>query len=73
MLTKAKIVLSAAIVLSTAFSAAAATKPHATHVHRSALYNVVRDLSRPTEEAVRDYIKDPIIAPEPDSHRARRQ
>jgi hypothetical protein len=41
MLTKAKIVLSAAIVLSTAFSASAATRPHAVRVHRTPIYNMV--------------------------------
>ena len=41
MFSKTKIALSAAIVLSTAFSASAATTHHATHVKRSAIYNMV--------------------------------
>jgi hypothetical protein len=69
MFNRTKIALSTAIVLGTAFSASAATKPHSTHVHRSALYNMAPDLSTPAYEPVRDYITDPIIAPEPDLHR----
>ena len=38
MFSKTKIALSAAIVLSTAFSASAATTHHPAHVHRSAIY-----------------------------------
>ena len=41
MFTKTKIALAAAIVLSTAFSASAATKPRVSHVDRSAIYNVI--------------------------------
>jgi hypothetical protein len=41
MFTKTKIVLSAAIVLGTAFSASAATKTRVTHTHRTAIYNMV--------------------------------
>ena len=45
MLTAAKIVLSAALVLSAAFSASAATKARLNHVHRSAMHEIVPDLS----------------------------
>jgi hypothetical protein len=69
MFNRIKIALSTAMVLSTAVSASAAAKPHSTHVHRSALYNTVPDLSTPAYEPVRDYITDPIVAPEPDLHR----
>jgi hypothetical protein len=54
MYTKIEIALSAAIVLSTALSASAATKPRVTHVHRTAIYNMVpaynasRDPSAPS-------------------------
>jgi hypothetical protein len=41
MFTKTKIALSAAIVLSTALSASAATKPRVSHAHRAAIYNMV--------------------------------
>ena len=41
MLTKTKIVLTASLVLSTALSASAATKPRAARVHRTAIYNMV--------------------------------
>ena len=41
MFTKAKITLAAAIVVSAAFSASAATKPRVTHAHRTATHNVV--------------------------------
>jgi len=63
MFSKTKIALSAAIVLSTTFSASAATKPRL-------LYNVVPDLSAPSGSPVRDYITDPIMAPEPIQRRA---
>ena len=58
MFSKTNIALSVAIVLSAAVSASAATKPRL-------LYNVVPDLSAPSGSSVRDYITDPIIAPEP--------
>src|ERR1700740_1838132 len=45
MLTEAKIVLSAALVLSTTFSASAATKSRLNHVHRPAIHGIVPDLS----------------------------
>ena len=45
MLTEAKTVLSAALVLSTAFSASAATKARLNHVHRPAIHDIVPDLS----------------------------
>jgi hypothetical protein len=45
MLTAAKIVLSAALVLSTALSASAATKARLKHVHRPAIHEIVPDLS----------------------------
>jgi hypothetical protein len=63
MFSKTKIALSAAIVLSTTLSASAATKPRL-------LYNVVPDLSAPSGSPVRDYITDPIMAPEPAQRRA---
>jgi hypothetical protein len=66
MFSKKKIALSAAIVLSTALSASAATKPRI-------LYNVVPDLSTPSSALVRDYITDPIALPEPEQRRAARR
>ena len=45
MISKTKITLAAAIVLSTAVSASAATTHRATHVKRSAIYNVVPNYS----------------------------
>jgi hypothetical protein len=44
-LTEAKTVLSAALVLSTTFSASAATKARLNHVHRPAIHGIVPDLS----------------------------
>jgi hypothetical protein len=41
MFNKTKLALSAAIVLSTALSASAATTPRVTDVNRSATYNVI--------------------------------
>lgn len=41
MISKTKIALAAAIVLSTAVSASAATTHRATHAKRSAIYNIV--------------------------------
>ena len=41
MFTNTKVALTIGIVLSTVISASAATKPRATHVKRSAIYNVV--------------------------------
>jgi hypothetical protein len=64
--SKTKIALSAAIVLSAAVSASAATKPRLP-------YNVVPDTSEPSGSSVRDYIADPIIAPEPHQRRAPRR
>jgi hypothetical protein len=69
MLTEAKIVLSAALVLSTAFSASAATNARLSHVHRPAIRDIVPDLSASSGASARDYITDPIIAPERDRHR----
>jgi hypothetical protein len=63
MFGKTKIALSAAIVLSTAFTASAETKPHLP-------YNVVPDISTLSGAPVRDYITDPIMIPEPDQRRA---
>jgi hypothetical protein len=45
MATKTKIALSTAILLSTAFTASAATKHHRVTYVRSAIYNVVPDYS----------------------------
>jgi hypothetical protein len=45
MLTEAKIVLSAALVLSTACSGLAATKARLNHVHRPAIHDIVPNLS----------------------------
>ena len=59
MFSKMTISLSAAIVLGTAFSASAATKPRL-------LYNVIPDLSTPSGAPIRDYLKDPIMVSEPD-------
>jgi hypothetical protein len=69
MLTEAKIVLSAALVLSTAFSASAATNARLSHVHRPAIRDIVPDLSASSGASARDYMTDPIIAPERDRHR----
>jgi hypothetical protein len=41
MFSKTKIALSAAIVLGTAFSASAATKPGVTHVNQSAFFTMI--------------------------------
>jgi hypothetical protein len=41
MFSKTKIALSAAIVLSTAFAASAATKPQATHASGSPIYTMI--------------------------------
>jgi hypothetical protein len=41
MFSKTKIALAAAIVLSTAFTASAATKPQVTHVAGSVVYNMI--------------------------------
>jgi hypothetical protein len=65
MFSKTEIALSAAIVLSTALSASAATKPRT-------LYNVVPDLSTPSSAPLRDYITDPIALPEPEQRGRRR-
>jgi hypothetical protein len=65
MFGKIEFALSAAIVLGTAFSASAATKPRL-------FDNVVPALSTPSGAPVRDYITDPIMAPEPEQHRAAR-
>ena len=43
MFSKTKIALSAAIVLASAVSASAATKPRVSHSHRPAIYNMVPD------------------------------
>ena len=54
MFTKTKIALSAAIVLSAAFSASAATKPRGTHSHRTAIYNMVPGYSPQTHSDSND-------------------
>jgi hypothetical protein len=64
MFGKTKIVLSAALLLSTAFTASAATKPRLTHVHGPVIYDIVPDLSAPSRTPARDYITDPIMVPE---------
>ena len=46
MFTKTKISLAAAIVLSTAFTALAATTPRMSHPHHRSIYNIVRDYDR---------------------------
>jgi hypothetical protein len=43
MLTKAKIALSAVVVLGSALTASAATTPRASHIHHRAIYNTVPD------------------------------
>jgi hypothetical protein len=70
MCSMTKITLSTAIVLSTAFSASATTKPRLIHVHRSAIHDVILDLSAPSDGPARDYLTDPIMVPEPGSRRA---
>jgi len=57
MFDKTQIALSAAIILSATFTVSAATKPRL-------LYNVIPDLSTPSGAPPRDYITDPITAPE---------
>ena len=65
MFTKTKIVLSAALVLSTAFTASAATKARLSHVHGPMIHGpMIYDTSVPA----RDYVTDPIMAPERGSH-----
>jgi hypothetical protein len=59
MFSKTKIALAALIFLSAPFSASAATESRA-------LYNVLPNLSTPSGAPVRDYIRDPIVAPERD-------
>ena len=61
--------MSAALVLSTAVSASAPTNARLSHVHRPAIHDIVPDLSASAGASVRDYITDPIIAPERDRHR----
>jgi hypothetical protein len=68
MFTKTKIVLSAALVLSTAFTASAATKARLSHVHGPMIYDMVPDRSAPRSVPARDYVTDPIMAPERGSH-----
>jgi hypothetical protein len=48
MFSKTEIALSAAIILTAAFSASAATTHHHVHVHRSAIYNMVRGYNSQT-------------------------
>jgi hypothetical protein len=59
-----KIVLSAALVVSTTFTASAATKPRPIHVHGPAMYDIAPGLSALPRTHVRDYITDPIMVPE---------
>jgi hypothetical protein len=47
MLSKTRIALSAAMILSTAFSASAATKSHVSHVEHRAIFNMVPDANAP--------------------------
>jgi hypothetical protein len=69
MFSKTKIALSAALVLSTAFTASAATKARLTRVHGPAIYDMVPDLSAPSGTPARDYVTDPIMVPERSPHR----
>jgi hypothetical protein len=69
MFNTTKIVLSAALVVSTTFTASAATKPRPTHVHGPAMYDIAPGLSVPSRTHVRDYITDPIMVPERNLHR----
>ena len=69
MFSTTKIVLSTALVVSTTFTASAATKPRPTHVHGPAMYDIVPDFSAPSRTRARDYITDPIIVPERNLHR----
>jgi hypothetical protein len=64
MFSTTKIVLSAALVVSTTFTASAATKPRPTHVHGPAMYDIAPSLSALSRTHVRDYITDPIMVPE---------
>ena len=69
MFSKTKMVLSAALVLSTALTASAATKVASPNVHGPAIYDMVPDLSGPSDPPVRDYVTDPIMVPERSPHR----
>jgi hypothetical protein len=69
MFSMTKIVLSAALVVSTTLTASAATKPHPTHVHGPAMYDIAPGLSALSRTRARDYITDPIIVPERSLHR----
>jgi hypothetical protein len=64
MFTKTKIVLSAALILSTAFTASAATKARQSHFNGPMIYDMVPDRSAPPSAPARDYVTDPIMAPE---------
>jgi hypothetical protein len=73
MFTKTKIVLSAALVLSTAFTASATTNARLSHVHGPMIhgpmiYDMVPDRSAPRSVPLRDYVTDPIVAPERSLH-----
>ena len=70
MFTKTKIVLSAALVLSTAFTASAATKARLSHVHGPMIHGpmIYPDRSAPPSVPARDYVTDPIMAPERGPH-----
>ena len=64
MFAKTKIVLSAALILSTAFTASAATKARQSHFHGPMIYDMVPDRSAPPSAPARDYVTDPIMGPE---------
>jgi hypothetical protein len=68
MFAKTKIVLSAALILSTAFTASAATKARQSHFHGPIIYDMVPDRSEPPSAPARDYVTDPIMAPERTKH-----
>jgi hypothetical protein len=59
MFSKTKIALSAAIVLSTVFSASAATKLRVNQVHRTATYNMVPGYNPQTQSD--SYLDDPAL------------
>jgi hypothetical protein len=54
MFTKTKIAFAIAIVLSTAFSASAATKPRVSHTRRTAIYNMIPGRSPQTHSDSND-------------------
>jgi hypothetical protein len=63
MFNTTKILLSAALVVSTTFTASAANKPRPTHVHGPATYDIAPGFSTLSRTRIRDYMTDPIMVP----------